>query len=105
MENKEEVSRMTDVFQAMKTIAKPIDPDMSIGFTRYCKIKFWDNFLLIAEWCSNKKRAFKTQRQIQIHHEVLQAMEKDDQEALEKLRNKRIGLANRIFENQIQNSD
>ena len=78
---------------------------MRIGFTRYCKIKFWDNFLLIAEWCSNKKRAFKTKRQMQIHHDVLRAMEEKDLETLEKLRNKRLGLANRIFENQIQNSD
>jgi DNA-binding GntR family transcriptional regulator len=96
---------MTDVFQAMKNMAKPIDPDMRIGFTRYCKIKFWDNFLMIAEWFSNKKRAFKAQRQMHIHQEVLQAMKEKDYEALEKLRNKRLGLANRIFENQIQNSD
>ena len=96
-EGEEEVSRMNDVFLAMKKKSKPIDPDMSIGFTRYAKIKFWENFLMVSEWFSNKKRAYKAERRVEEHKEFLQALRENDVDTLEKLKKKRSGISDRIF--------
>ena len=93
---------MTDVFQAMKDISKPIDPDMSIGFTRYVKIKFWENFLMVSEWLSNKRRAFKAEKQIEEHKEFLQALREKDFEKIERMKNKRIGIRERLFKDPVQ---
>jgi len=101
-QGEEAVGRMTDVFQAMKDISKPIDPDMSIGFTRYVKIKFWENFLMVSEWLSNKRRAFKAEKQIEEHKEFLQALREKDFEKIERMKNKRIGVRERLFKDPAQ---
>jgi len=93
---------MTNVFQAMKDISKPIDPDMSIGFSRYMKIKFWDNFLMISEWLSNKRRAYKAEKQVEEYKEFIKALEEKDFEKIERMKNKRIGVRERIFKDQNQ---
>lgn len=97
-EGKEEIGRIEDVFHAIKTIAKPLDPDMSIGFTRFMKIKFWENFLLVSEWLSNKKRAYKAEKTMKEHKELLHALEINDLETVEKIKKKRIKIVDRILD-------
>ena len=93
----QEVSKIKDIFFDMKSRAIPLDPDMSIGFTRYVKIKFWENFLVMSEWLSNMKRAFKAEKNMKEHREFMHALLVNDVETLEKLKKKRIPVKDRII--------
>lgn len=96
-EGEEEVSKMKDIFFEMKARARPLDPDMSIGFTRYAKIKFWENFLVMSEWLSNMKRAYKAEKNIKEHREFMHALLINDVETLEKLKKKRVPIKDKIL--------